>query len=785
MSSFVNPALLGGLILLTAPIIIHLLNKRHFQVIDWAAMDFLLQADSKNRRRIRLEDLILLLLRMLVIALIVLAVARPLIRGAGGRGEEERVVVLDDSFSMDASDGASTAFSLARAAAVSQVEDAVGRSIPVSLWFGTRPEAGGRDVRAVAPGGPGDPAPGSPTDPAPGSPGDPAPPSPADEAAGLLDALRGAQAGDVALRFAALLERLAERFEARKEAGVRSVVLVSDFRAADWLEPGAGGGAVGRGEGPRGGLRSELAAAFADLARRGLTERLRWKLIDVGSASRENAAVTGIRLATAHPLAKVPARILVDARNFGASDRRFVTGELEVSEAVAPAAKPAVDASSSVPAEKKEPAPRFQVLHRIPLPALDVIPAGKTATFEVELTFERPGTYLLRATIEGDRLARDDASYAVARVRDGIRALVADGDPGQGRFSGESGFLLSALAPRGASSGILPRRVVGQIPRQDVLESDVVFILNRDRVSEEERQALEALAARGGGIAFFLGNRVAAASYAETGSLFPARLGAVQEAAGRARLRIADPAHPAFEAFRGIEGSSLETVGFDRFLGIEPEDGARVAARYTDPAGTPAIIDAPAGKGRAAIFNLSADRDWNDWPADPSYPIVLQEWARYLARRGEEERTVIAGDLLSWEPAAGVRYAVVTPDGESHPVNAGSGTAASFAGTRLAGFHCVVPEAVAEATALSRGALEPSWYAVRRDPAESDLEPAGEERLRAALSSAGVEFVLGREVDVDVFARGEEGETWRLLACGGGIFLLVELLAAWWFGRRG
>ena len=62
----VNPSLfLAGAAAIALPIIIHLLNKRKFIVVDWAAMDFLLDADKKNRRRIRLENLLLLLLRCL------------------------------------------------------------------------------------------------------------------------------------------------------------------------------------------------------------------------------------------------------------------------------------------------------------------------------------------------------------------------------------------------------------------------------------------------------------------------------------------------------------------------------------------------------------------------------------------------------------------------------------------------------------------------------------------------------------------------------------------------
>ena len=60
----------AGLLAISLPILIHLLNKRKFQIVDWAAMDFLLDADKKNRRRIRLENLILLLLRCLAVLLI-------------------------------------------------------------------------------------------------------------------------------------------------------------------------------------------------------------------------------------------------------------------------------------------------------------------------------------------------------------------------------------------------------------------------------------------------------------------------------------------------------------------------------------------------------------------------------------------------------------------------------------------------------------------------------------------------------------------------------------------
>ena len=72
----VNPWLfVGGLAAIALPILIHLLNKRRFRIVEWAAMRFLLAAQRKNSRRMRIEQLILLIVRCLVVFLVVLAMA--------------------------------------------------------------------------------------------------------------------------------------------------------------------------------------------------------------------------------------------------------------------------------------------------------------------------------------------------------------------------------------------------------------------------------------------------------------------------------------------------------------------------------------------------------------------------------------------------------------------------------------------------------------------------------------------------------------------------------------
>ncbi|HKI33647.1 MAG TPA: BatA domain-containing protein [Gemmataceae bacterium] len=99
---FLNPAyMVAGAALISAPIIIHLINRMRYKRIRWAAMEFLLKSQKRNRRRLIIEQLILLGLRCLLVALAGFLVAR-YIGGLGGPQEKpvDHLVVLDDTLSM-------------------------------------------------------------------------------------------------------------------------------------------------------------------------------------------------------------------------------------------------------------------------------------------------------------------------------------------------------------------------------------------------------------------------------------------------------------------------------------------------------------------------------------------------------------------------------------------------------------------------------------------------------------------------------------------------------------
>ncbi|MFK7821940.1 MAG: VWA domain-containing protein [Planctomycetaceae bacterium] len=110
--SFINMAMLLGLAGIALPFLVHLLSRRKFDVVEWGAMQFL-ELSQKTRRRLRLEELLLLLLRMGLIAIIAFALARPWISGGVfsklvSNQPRDVVFVIDGSYSMGWEGGVET-----------------------------------------------------------------------------------------------------------------------------------------------------------------------------------------------------------------------------------------------------------------------------------------------------------------------------------------------------------------------------------------------------------------------------------------------------------------------------------------------------------------------------------------------------------------------------------------------------------------------------------------------------------------------------------------------------
>ncbi len=96
--------MLAGLAAIALPFLAHLLSKKRYDIVQWGAMQFL-ELGHRTRRRIRLEEFLLLLLRMGMIGVLVLALARPWLAGGlfntlGATPARDVVLVIDGSYSM-------------------------------------------------------------------------------------------------------------------------------------------------------------------------------------------------------------------------------------------------------------------------------------------------------------------------------------------------------------------------------------------------------------------------------------------------------------------------------------------------------------------------------------------------------------------------------------------------------------------------------------------------------------------------------------------------------------
>lgn len=77
LMSFANPAALWGFLLLAVPLVVHLFSFRTLKRVYFSNLQFLKEVKEESRRKSQLKHLLLLFLRMLAIAAVVLAFAKP------------------------------------------------------------------------------------------------------------------------------------------------------------------------------------------------------------------------------------------------------------------------------------------------------------------------------------------------------------------------------------------------------------------------------------------------------------------------------------------------------------------------------------------------------------------------------------------------------------------------------------------------------------------------------------------------------------------------------------
>src|SRR5262245_21483154 len=103
--SFLNPFLLFGSLALSIRVLIHLVRREKSEIIPFSSLMFLLKVPKRSIRQQKIKNLLLMALRLLILALLVAAFARPYITQAAkpavnANSNRGAVLMLDNSYSM-------------------------------------------------------------------------------------------------------------------------------------------------------------------------------------------------------------------------------------------------------------------------------------------------------------------------------------------------------------------------------------------------------------------------------------------------------------------------------------------------------------------------------------------------------------------------------------------------------------------------------------------------------------------------------------------------------------
>ena len=200
--TFLAPLFLLGLLAVAVPVIVHLVNRERRNAVPFPSLMFLRRVPFRSVRRQRIRHRALFALRILALALLALAFARPFLdreprnAGTAGAGPREVVVLLDRSYSMAYGDRWSRA-----TAAAERVIGGIGAADRATLVL--------FDQEAIAAAGP------------------------TGDLAVVRNAIADARPGAGSTRYAPALA-VAQQLMDRAERPRREVVLISDFQRAGW-----------------------------------------------------------------------------------------------------------------------------------------------------------------------------------------------------------------------------------------------------------------------------------------------------------------------------------------------------------------------------------------------------------------------------------------------------------------------------------------------------------------------------------------------------------------------
>lgn len=719
--TFLNDLLLFGLAAAAIPVLIHLLHRSRPKVVRWGATHLLQASIARRSRRIRLEQLLLILVRAAILAGLALLMARPVLTRTAGLsglsglsgvagGRLAAAVVVDVSYSM----AGGGQFEAARAAASALLGGLRAGDAAAVVLAGSVPVLPMTEI--------------------------------VDDPERCHQALQEAEPVYGRAQIVKALEAAYGLLQ-KAAAPQKEIFLLSDFQKYNWIDA--------------------ERRALKELARKWQGEKVppavRFVPVEASSSVVENFSIEALEIGDAlvAPGKSVPIKVKVLNRGSRAYPKLSVQLTVDGFDERAAEIPLAASSTQEVAFEIAFSKPGCHTLEaRLPD---DALPGDNRWWRSVETSEE-----MRVLLVDGD-----PKPQPLGGEVDYLRLALA---PFLAATSGKGAAGRNPFQVRVCKTEDLQ----DQIPQ----DYRVIVLANVRALAEGAAARLLEFVSQGGGLLICAGDRIDADFYNRAFLGGPGRLFSVSIASpplaeaglqGGAAIQLEAERHPALAAAFS-SSRELDPARVWGWLRLEEPStggeggGAQVLLRLST--GDPLLVEGRSGRGRALLCATACDEAWSNLPLRPFYAPLFQQLVAYLACGREAQLNLEPGEpLLAAFPAssAGKEAIIRTPGGQearSLAVERGGRAVVEYRHTAAPGLYTVLP-----------AGDPPMVFSVNAGREESDLDRLSAAELEGLAAEAGGKILkagAGFKEQLESQRRG--AELWKPLLAAVIAFLFLELL---------
>ena len=729
--SFLSLGFLFAALAAGIPVMLHMIHRQNLKELPFPTLRFIRISEQKTRNKRRVQDLLLLLLRMAVLILIAIGLARPIMRNLSdlwGGAKTSAVIIIDNSASMGSIDGNGVRIDTAMAAAERILDelgsgDRVAILVPCGAAF---PENGQlytsqQQVRRV---------------------------------------LQQVKVTYERADLNAAVEQ-ARHLLATADTPSKLIFVISDQQQVSW-QAVAADRTIPISENQDASSTEETAPttpvpAMPQEEAEAALKKIPIIFVNCFDAPKPNVALVRLDMRNVLPIAQVPIPMAVRLKNESTLEQ---TRRIEVY----------VDGVRTYGSTDI------------------VLPSNEEMRHDFTIVFDRGGLHKGEVRLVGtDGNKYDDKLFFAFEVDQGIPVALVKGSTHEVPFLEDTFYMRSALST--GSGGISPVQLTVLTPEtladEPLTGYDAVICANMEAPNEETARHLVAYVERGGNLIWTVGDHVYSEAYNEInrqmqGKLLPAPLGTIQTPPideGKESWSVAslDGDYPAFRNLLTPRELYTSVLVYKRIppLMADPLAGGQALATLDD--GTPLILQRRVGQGSVTLFTTNLHVSWTNLPVKHIFLPMVSQMVFLLAGVEQTRLQTTAGTPLSFtfkEDELPKLVEITPPTGgiERHELSRlASGTANRYLypGTRQIGVYLI--------RAVDGPRPRQIPFSVNPDAEEADGRTIDEETLKKHFAGSTLVFTSPGEGIETTFTQLKSGTSlWDFFLTFVLIVLVVE-----------